>query len=529
MALSNIFSVKKTPYQLGRDARAFGGKVATSAYNAAPSAAGRAVASMIPGGSTLYAAAKKVTSSQPVRNFISGLTGQSEQNQSMNRPQIQGSGMNSNYASNASNYQPPKPAESPVVKPPTTQPAAPGNVPGANAGQSWLNYAQSAAERQQKLAAEQQAQKSQFIKDKYGLANKQLQEALPAAQQQFGNFKANTEATIADLLAGGERMKSQAADYYGEAQRGAAQTLRETQAQTNRTFANLGTIGGYGEGSQQEANANQMSEFNRFTQQGLKALADKKAEIDSTVGQAERSARATIMQEEAKMNELARNIQYALQNNNLQEAQDLTDAFNQSQQYIYDVEDALAQTKYQFALESQKLDSALAKTSTAGLSEQFLTTGQPTPEDAQIIFRNQEGATAYQKLLGGGAKPKSASALQVEGKAGAGLRALDTIEAEILNNPNILAQAAVPGSPGARQYEAAVSSITDAIGGLRTGASVSPQQQAFYRNLLPKVGDSQETIQYKLNALKQELNGYAQGANNMGSDVPPELMSILGL
>ncbi len=391
MALTNIFSVKKTPYQLGQAARTFGGKVATSAYNAAPNAAGRAAASMIPGGSTLYAAAKKVTSSQPVRNFISGLSGQSQQNQSMNRPQIQGSGMNSNYASNASNYQPPKPAEAPVTKPPTNQPAAPGNVP--NAGQSWMNYAQAAADRQQKLAAEQQTQKNQFIKDKYSLANKQLGEALPAAQQQFGQFKSNAEATIADLLAGGERQKSQAADYQGEAQRLAAQTLRETQGQTQRTFANLGTLDSRGEGSFGQATENQASEFNRFTQQGLKALADKKAEIDSTVGQAERSARATITQEEAKMNELARNIQYALQNNNLQEAQDLTDAFNQSQQYIYDIEDSLAQTKYQFALESEKVANEMKKTFTP----EFMAGGKPTNQAEYEFFikNNKDIQSAY--------------------------------------------------------------------------------------------------------------------------------------
>lgn len=521
MALTNIFSIKKPKYDTKSPIQGAAAKIGQAASYAPPNYAANAIKNTA--GAAVGAAS----------NFLNRFS-QPSQQQNMSKapqmsvapkPQIQGSGMTSQYASNPNTYQ------APVVKPPTTQPAAPGNVPGANANQSWLNYAQSAADRQKKLAEEQRTQSSQFIKDKYGLANKQLQEALPAAQQQFGQFKSNAEATIADLLAGGERQKSQAADYQGEAQRLAAQTLRETQGQTQRTFANLGTLDSRGEGSFGQATENQMSEFNRFTQQGLKALADKKAEIDSTVGQAERSARATIMQEEAKMNELARNIQYALQNNNLQEAQELTDAFNQSQQYIYDVEDALAQTQYQFALESQKLDDALTQTSTAGLSQEFLTTGQPyTQADAEYIIRNPEGATAYGKLLGGAnGKPKSASALQVEGKAGAGLRALDTIEAEILNNPNILAQSAIPGSPGARQYEAAVSSITDALGGLRTGASVSPQQQAFYRNLLPKVGDSQETIQYKLNALKQELSGYAQGANNMGSDVPPELMSILGL
>lgn len=523
---TNIFSIKKPKYDTNSPIQRLGAKVSTASQYLPTAYVGNAVKNA---GASVYNAGKGfltrfdqpktqevMSKAQPVTNGAF-----SSVNSSVNpKAKIQASGMTSNYASNPTNYTPPV-IKTPVVKADT--------VPSAS--QNWLNYAQSAAERQQKMAAEQQAQKSQFIKDKYGLANKQLQEALPAAQQQFGNFKANTEATIADLLAGGERQKSQAADYQGEAQRLAAQTLRETQGQTQRTFANLGTLDSRGEGSFGQATENQMSEFNRFTQQGLKALADKKAEIDSTVGQAERSARATIMQEEAKMNELARNIQYALQNNNLQEAQDLTDAFNQSQQYIYDVEDALAQTKYQFALENQKVTDALSSISSANLSQEFLSTGRPaTQEDMAFIVRNPEGSNAYAKLLGGaGAKPKSASALQVEGKAGAGLRALDTIEAEILNNPSITAQAAIPGSPGARIFDAAASSFADALGGLRTGASVSAEQQAYYKAMLPKVGDSQDTINYKLNALRQELQGYAQGANNMTSDVPPELMSILGL
>jgi hypothetical protein len=245
---------------------------------------------------------------------------------------------------------------------------------------------------------------------------------------------------------------------------------------------------------------------------------------------AERQARATITEEEAKLSELARNIQYAQANNNLQQARELTDAYNTTKQYIYEIEDKVNEMKYQFGLEQQKLENELAKTSTAGLSQDFFNTGRPsTAADAEYIFKNPTGATAYQKLMGGDTKTKSASQLQVEGKSGAGLRALDTMEAEILNNPSILAQAAIPGSPGARQYEAAISSITDAIGGLRTGASVSPEQQKYYRNILPKMGDSEETIQYKLNAVRQELQGYTQGASSMSGDIPPELLSILGL
>jgi len=494
MALTNIFSINKK-------------KPLVSSVNQGYAAT-----------NPLSSFGQKVVSGQgmnTIQNMIAPKTTVQKQTQtvkpqmSVAPKQIQGSGMGSNYASNPTNY------VAPAYTPPVYKPVTPKTDPT----QSFVDSASQTANRQKTFAEQQRDQQQKFIKEKYSLANQQLKEALPAAQQQFGQFKANTEASIADLLAGGERQKSQASDYYGDAQRLAAQTLRETQGQTQRTFAGLGTLDSRGEGSFAQANENQMSEFNRNTQQILKAKADKLSEIDATVSAAERSARATITQEEAKLNELARNIEYAVANNSLEEAQQLTQAYNETQQYIYDIEDALTQTKYQFGLEQQKLQDELAKTQS--FTPEFMAGGQPTNQaEFEFFIKNK---------MGGGAGNKSASALQVEGKAGAGLRALQTIEAEILNNPNILIQASIPGSPGARQFEAAMSSITDAIGGLRTGASVSPEQQRYYRNILPKAGDSPETIQYKLDAVKQELQGYSQGSNNMNTDVPPELMSILGL
>lgn len=116
--------------------------------------------------------------------------------------------------------------------------------------------------------------------------------------------------------------------------------------------------------------------------------------------------------------------------------------------------------------------------------------------------------TAYQKTQGP-AKAKSAAATQVEGKANAGLNALDKIESIIDKDPSVLAKTAIPGSPGAREYDAYISSITDALGGLRTGATVSEEQQKFYRKMLPQLFDSPATIKAKIAAVRKELEGYA--------------------
>lgn len=269
------------------------------------------------------------------------------------------------------------------------QAPAPKVEPQPDINSEWMNYIENAGARRQTAEEQRIQDEIDFIRAKYGLSNQQLAEALPEAQATFDRYKTNTEATIADLLAGGERQKSQTRDYYGEAQRGAAQTLRETQGQTQRTFANLGTLDSRGEGSFAQANENTMSDFNRFTQQNLKAQADKLSEIDAAVAQAERSARETIAVEEQKMNQLARDIQYAIANNNLSEAKELTDAYNQSQSYIYDIQDGLAQTKYAFALEQQKLENEIAKTQS--FTPEFMATGVPTNQaEYEFLIKNKK-------------------------------------------------------------------------------------------------------------------------------------------
>jgi hypothetical protein len=140
--------------------------------------------------------------------------------------------------------------------------------------------------------------------------------------------------------------------------------------------------------------------------------------------------------------------------------------------------------------------------------------------------KNMSKIQALDKIMNPTTKAKSAAATQVEGKANAGLNAIDRIEQLIQTDPSVLVKASLPGAPGAREYKAMVSSLTDAIGGLRTGASVSKEQQKFYEQMLPKVGDSPQTILAKIAAVKKELQGYA-GANisDSGSDI---LQSILG-
>jgi hypothetical protein len=370
MAYQNIFSVKRTKPQMS---------MASGAYkpNNPLDAMGRSAVS----GQGI---------SQPPRLSYAQPQQSKAPQMSVAPKLIQGSGYGSQYASNQTNQ--------PVRTPEKTQPAAPVQQ-AVDPTARYMSDTRTTANSQQQFAENARKQQEDYIKQQYALASQQLGEQLPAAQAQLGQLKANTEASITDLLAGGERQKAQATDYYGDAQRQAAQSRRETQGQTQRTFANLGTLDSRGEGSFAQANENQDSEFNRFTQQTLKAKADKLSEIDMTVKAAERQARATITEEEAKLSELARNIQYAQANNNLQQARELTDAYNTTKQYIYEIEDSVNQMKYQFGLEQQKLDNEMKKTNT--FTQGFMDGGKPTNQaEYEFFIKNKD---AVQGLYGGGA------------------------------------------------------------------------------------------------------------------------------
>lgn len=414
---------------------------------------------------------------------------------------------------------------------PTKKPAAPTVTTPAvpTAQDKYITNVTSFAD-QQKLAQQERLKKNQdYIRNQYALSNQGLEASIPEYETAFNVFRDNSKAGVEDIRKSAEIQKQNTRDYYGEAQKLDAQTRNETRGQTGRTFAALGTTESRGEGSYQQGMENIDSEFNSVTAKRLNEQAGKLTDIDMAVGKAERESIALIQTEEAKKNTLIRQIKLAQQQNKLDEVQSLTEAYNNSEDNIAKIQESLDGLKYTAELEKEKISAETEKLKKEfeGLSPEFIQSGTPTTMN-DFIYRSQH-SDQYSKIGADTNKPKSASSLQVEGKAGAGLRALQTIESEILNNPMILSQASLPGTPGARQYEAAVSSLTDAIGGLRTGASVSPEQQKYYRNILPKLGDSAETIKYKLNAVKQELDGYTQGAAEIGSDLPPELLSLLGL
>jgi len=136
-------------------------------------------------------------------------------------------------------------------------------------------------------------------------------------------------------------------------------------------------------------------------------------------------------------------------------------------------------------------------------------TGQLSAKAADAIKAAYDVQEAQIKAAGSG-KDLSSTSAQMLGKANAASSALERIDKTLSKSPLQLILLNAPGAPGARQLEADYSSLADAIGGLRTGASVSPEQSKYYRNILPKLGDSPETIKSKLEAVRQELQFYVK-------------------
>jgi hypothetical protein len=145
-----------------------------------------------------------------------------------------------------------------------------------------------------------------------------------------------------------------------------------------------------------------------------------------------------------------------------------------------------------------------------------------TPEMLQQLALNDIASTGgknldkiatLDKLFGSGSakstKPLSAEANKQSANAQNGLRALSNLQQMLKSDPSLPLKDLAPGSvgrgiTGAGQYEAARQEIVDVLARLRTGAAISKTEEARFKSQLPQVGDSADTIQYKL-GLYQDL------------------------
>lgn len=114
----------------------------------------------------------------------------------------------------------------------------------------------------------------------------------------------------------------------------------------------------------------------------------------------------------------------------------------------------------------------------------------------------QTNAENKQKLTG---KTPAATAKDVNmGKSG--LRSLQTVADEYQKDPDVLTKQLLPGKLLTRKFDSALFNTVDTILRARTGAQANKEEIAAYLNEKgPSFGDSSDVVQYKLNAIQQDL------------------------
>lgn len=119
-----------------------------------------------------------------------------------------------------------------------------------------------------------------------------------------------------------------------------------------------------------------------------------------------------------------------------------------------------------------------------------------------------------------------------------GMQGVQQLQQLLQQDPGVLNRSATPGqslpgvggfiqnAAGTGEYQAVAGNVLDALARARTGAQMNKQEEAFYRRLLPRAGDSQATIQKKLAELEQAFSPFLEG--DATPDLSNQLMQMQG-
>lgn len=99
--------------------------------------------------------------------------------------------------------------------------------------------------------------------------------------------------------------------------------------------------------------------------------------------------------------------------------------------------------------------------------------------------------------------------------AASGTSALQSLAGQLSQDEGVLTRTAVPGQNlpiigglisnivGTGEYKATAQNVLDALARARTGAAMTKQEEAFYERMLPRAGDSEQTVQSKIATLQE--------------------------
>jgi hypothetical protein len=116
-----------------------------------------------------------------------------------------------------------------------------------------------------------------------------------------------------------------------------------------------------------------------------------------------------------------------------------------------------------------------------------------------------------------------------------GMTGVDQMAQMLSQNPDLLTKTAIPGQElpvigglisnlsGTGTYNAQAQNVLDSLARARTGAAMPASEKAFYERLLPRAGDSQETVQNKLALLRQSFEPFMGYGADSDADILGQL------
>jgi hypothetical protein len=276
----------------------------------------------------------------------------------------------------------PPPAETPPPMPQKQQ--SPQQDPLAK-------YRQLGQDRQSFLG-EQRDQAKNYYDQAYGERNRLLGEYIPQLQKQFAGAKGAVQQGMGMAEQDAEMQKQRATDEWGESQRLAAQTRQEGEQRTRGKFADLNTSDSFGYGSHQEAQENLESDFNRFTQQGLRQKEQNLFEVDRALQDYKIQAQQQVDNMEIDLNNAIMQIQSDMRMNDIEKQNAMNQVINQYQEGVLNIRDNIEQLQMQYDMSLQELENSQ-------LSPEFMSTGQPQTENDYRYF--MENYDQYKDMIGG--------------------------------------------------------------------------------------------------------------------------------
>ena len=224
---------------------------------------------------------------------------------------------------------------------------------------SYITGYESLAERQKALLDQQKNQAKDYYEKSYNERNRLLEQSIPKLQSQVRTATANIQKGIGSAQQSAEYKKQNAEDRWGESQRLAAQTRNESEARNRNRFAALGTTDSWGAGSYGQAQENVESDFNRFTQQGLRTKEQNMFEIDRALQDYEIEAQTQIDTLEANLSNTVDQIQSSINLNNIDKQKMIDEAFTKYQQGVLAVDEGMQNVYAQYyqALQNAEANS----------------------------------------------------------------------------------------------------------------------------------------------------------------------------